>query len=263
MAEILVEYDGNFADSLAWQQANLDRFAEKSDLRTDIFITRGENRPQINATNLGDILVWKGIGNPRDLFRKDTLTGEEVTVSTNFWQGEAVIYLHDQVITQNIMQRTKGRIDERLYADQANTLSKKGLMTVLAQEKQRQILNAMIIDGGYAGLMTFSAAVTYLGFIIIKNAPFTNLLGQMNPDPIFQIFIRSAELLYGIGLPATCAKGLLDIFGDLRSFPSPPGRYFHSKWDLNPLKHVKSFSEGNIYLSTKGREIVSVLPNTT
>ena len=59
--KISILYDGAYSSQLNWRTDRLAEFANKSDLRTNVYIVTGDeiDRPQVNI--LGDTLAWSNI----------------------------------------------------------------------------------------------------------------------------------------------------------------------------------------------------------
>lgn len=68
-------------------------------------------------------------------------------------------------IMLDAVQKAKERVDERMFVDQLNTLTRDDLANVLAQEKQRLFIDTLVMDVKYLGLPIveagFFAGLTY------------------------------------------------------------------------------------------------------
>lgn len=276
VANITVDYNGNFARSLNWNQANLDEFARASDLRTRITIKEGAYRPRFVTDTLGDVLIRRHFATPLDIFGRHTSVRRRVTTTTDFKAGEAAIILDHHIISYDVVQRCKGKIDDRLFAKQLNSAVIDGLSNVLAQEKRAQLLSSLSIDGKHlatTGLLVGIIGGISYGFIVLN--PFGALFNFLFPpkpmtgDPFID-FLRYASGLswkfagvvydYGLSLIALMQTTLSLIEG-VRNLSLAVGKdnYIRSLGDLNPLRHVNNFTMGEIYLVTKGRKIVTLL----
>ena len=79
--KISILYDGAYSSQLNWRTDRLAEFANKSDLRTNVYIVTGDeiDRPQVNI--LGDTLAWSNILSAANPFVKKDLNFEEIDIT--------------------------------------------------------------------------------------------------------------------------------------------------------------------------------------
>ncbi len=276
-AQISVNYNGNFADRIKWQDDKLAEFARVSDLRTNITIKDSDDNPQLDTENLGGFLIRKKLASPLEFFGNQTYLGDRVRVSTDFDSGEAVLNLNHHIITQDVVRRSKGRIDERLFVEQVSSLVNQGLGNILAQEKKEQFVSSLLIDGKHLALTGLAVGILggiSYGFFALR--PFGHLIEAfVPPEPIsgdstIDLLNNIKYIAYhSLGLvfdfifgSATTLRTLLSLLDGGRDLLHEIGNddYIKTLGDLNPLSHVKNFAAGEIYLATKGKRLVSLLP---
>lgn len=261
MAEIIVDYNGNFADRMQWNEKKLAEFARVSDLRTKITIVDGDEYPRASVTEIGDTLAWKRFS-PLDFFRKREAGNlSEVSDEGN---AEATIFLNHHIITQDVMQRYKGRVDEKLVAKQINDLVKGGLLEITAKEKLLQTFGSLLIDGV---LLTGSGVFLGAAAFFVFGEPLTNInifirdsIAHVPESDDFVRFATATMVKLGeLGVAGYAIKASLTYLNKARQKlnDDPIGEYFTSARDYNLFKHPANLIAGNIYLATAGRQLVT------
>ncbi len=266
-SQITIDYNGNCANRIDWQTERLALFAKVTDLRTKIIIKDSDDRPQLGIESLGENLIWKKFANPLDFLPVKPLLGEKLRVATNFESGEATIYLNHHVITRDVVQRCKGRIDERLFVEQVNTLVKQGLGNVLAKEKQKQVLSSLYTDakvGFFGGISYAFFAYRPFSYLIDSLHSMTSIPENHNSlkdfDDIIHYFLGRI-IDFGLGSEAFMYT-LIFLLRTSLNFIQAGGneKYIRSFRDLNPISHTQNYLAGRRYLATEGKELVTLLP---
>ncbi len=260
IGKIIPVYEGfgDFAPSLSWNQSRLDRIARGADLRTTISIREGGARGQSFYENLGEILALKTLVNPADLFRRGLGKNGHAEVSPIFADGRADIYLNHQLVMQEVMEKSKGKFDEKLYAQTLDSLTRQGVNNILASEKLAMAVNSGIVTGVNLAFLGIGVGLVNLFF----QGTLTGLLVNPPTEPLSWNYdiVRSYRNYYTtrfletfIAMPFVHydVKIIFDMMKDGREARSSNDPYQRGFNDIyNPFKPIKDYLSGYVLLKT-------------
>lgn len=246
---VSIDYDGIMSQRMVWSKERLQGFAKTSDLRSHVTILRGSDDPPTEYESQGEILVWK---RPFDILgasRKRSHLSNPGEVTISFGAAEAEIYIHDRILEEQVRKEDRGQFNEYLFIEKINRLVRQGLKKILAKEKSYQLVE---VCGSEAIIVLINGIPTFISassFTLAVTDTFKNYLVDLG-----LILVGGAMGAYEVGL----ARSTVDKISLLKEKIQTTGyEYVRSLKDLIPLKHVSDFLAGNIYLATKGRNIVS------
>src|SRR3989338_3679570 len=130
-------FDGAYSSQLNWRTDRLAEFANKSDLRTNVYIVTGDeiDRPQVNI--LGDTLAWSNILSAANPFVKPSGLGRPSNVVHGYSDDkmDATIVVNHQVLLERTKTQNDGRVDAQIYTRLINNEVGAGLRRILLAEK--------------------------------------------------------------------------------------------------------------------------------
>ncbi len=149
-------YNGNFYGDVHLNIPALEQFSRLTQLRTQISISDGRVNMRGHATPIGDTLAFVNAGDINSMARKDQVS-DNVIVTTNFARGTGDIFIDDNGLTQQMMDKTNNRIDKNVYLSLLDRSVKKGLDQILTGEKAIQLEASLVADAIIAiiGVPTF------------------------------------------------------------------------------------------------------------
>lgn len=249
--QIIPAYDGNFSNKMVWDEERLTQICKSADLRTKIYVKAGDLGPDRQQENLGEVLAWKQIFDPRELLKLAIDDKGFVDTSNNATSEESV-YINYLRVTDYIQNKSSGRFDERLFVKTFDRLAKKGISNILAKEK----LLLTGISSAFLGMDLFAygllGGVAYLGF----SGTVTDRIFAP-PTVSFGFSYESSHqyLEYAIGRLASTTIGLEALVTMLKISKLKTdydGVFFKTRQDrYNPLKHIVNFAVGQIALREK------------
>lgn len=253
---VRVNYDGILSDRLNWQVANLAEFSNRSDLRTDVTIKCGSERPEISYTNVGEILAWKRFANPLDFLKPASKTREStVRASLDYGQGE--IYVNDQVIADEV-SRALGRFDEEVFTNRLSHAVRDGLQGILNFEKKEMFLGSILFGSLDAMNFTFKAGLGVTGILLAGDslAHFRD-----SGDIPLLAFIGESLLMYISASAISHDIQWIRATGRPEFPPVLPSRYGLTLMDDFPLKPINDWVKGSLYIKSSAGSFVNLHSN--
>lgn len=264
--KIIVEYDGNFADNMRWNEARFKKLVNLADLRTEILIRRGNEYPYASYTQMGEVAAWKrfldfGGNNQEDESRQSRILNQA---------GQSVIYINDQVLTEKIRQKNNGQVDKKLFVEQTNNLVAGGLREIVNKEKQYQLDLAIYLTRKAFWPDAFETTLSLVEFGMIGAGAFSiaagitidiaALLGRTPPEnALHSLWLGACGIVVIQTGFSGIEKGALRrsksfVQRILEKYPYDP--YLDSQADVT-LKHFSNLVAANAYLTFKGSNLVS------
>lgn len=269
--QIFVDYDGVLSRQLDWQDRVLDEFARRANLESRIIIKRGDNRPEVNYTVVGETLAWRRFANPLDFFALLLRRRKDVETVANSQIAKAEIRVHDQVIAEEIGNQA-GRFSNEQFVDRLNLAVKYGLTAINKWEKSQELKLTLAIDGLLTATTGIAAGLGYTGIILTleglrrSSEQFrsayerTVALFQNQPvatrrlddfTSIYESTIASLFLIFG---PSAISMALILGIHESILVKGSKLRLNH----LNPLKPIWDWAKGTMYLKFGPKEVVKL-----
>lgn len=259
VGSVTIDYDGILSGKLTWQSPLLETFTQRADLRSQVVVRRGHQRPEVVYTDLGEVLAWRQILNPFDLFKNISFLGAKTRLEANPHTGDAVLYLNDQIIAEEVEKANRGRFDEQIFAGRLNRAVHEGLQNVLAWEKKYQLRISAIttpydvfIMGAYPYVATYITREFLTALFQNGNFLVGHFLGT-------GFFILTSALGYQEEIKSIKEHGV--FFTGLADRPETqflPFRYRCRLVDDLPPKHLRDWLRGAFFLKTKGKNLVKL-----
>lgn len=231
---IIPNFSGNLASELVWQDGTLNGFSQAVGLKTDIVIRESDKTLKPQTVNLGEVLAWRGLANPTDIFKRGIDKDRVVEVSDSNGHGQSEVIINHLILTEQVRKGGE-RFSKEEYVKRLNSSVAKGLLSILAKEKLVLFGSSLAYDGinlAAAGIFGGISWSTFSGHI----AGWIDSLIHL--DTFDYLSARILESILGISSLTSWLEYLTSNLKRDRDFLAS-----HRRYDLgdlyNPAKHLK------------------------
>lgn len=258
-----IAYDGILSDKLNWREDRLSRLSKEADLRSTVIIKTGHERLRSNIADLGMVAALKRTLRPSEQFSLIS-EGEDITIEENYYDEGGgrfsgyTVYINDQVIRERVMERNKGRFDEKLFVEHLNKSSREGIRTVIASEKKLMLLQSAFFGTLYfvSGGATITLSIGAIAFMqsTLQEPHLLKIAANIGLFPVY----LSIAAIDAIWLKQTARS----LKSDVSFFPDflEPKRTMRSVRDYIIPKHAIHWMTANFNLARSSRIIVEYQP---
>jgi len=257
--KISIQYDGAYSDRLNWRTDRLAEFANRGDLRTFVHVVTGEemDRPQVSV--LGDKLAWKNILSTANPLSKPASQGQPLEVFHSQTEGtvDATVVINHQIILEMVKRQNEKQVTPEAYVGIINSVVKRGLQSVLVQEKS----DLFKYTGGIMGSYIAGGILLHVMGRIQSEALGSALLepsgiGLVDAFGQYVYWVgKTAELA---GAPTAAVIGIFRYMRLDKEIKHAPNQYLSSVVDMNPIKYPSDIARGVSYLRREGKSLVEL-----